>query len=287
MPELPEVETVRRGLAAAMQGARFTHVEARRAALRIALPKNFAARLIGARLEELGRRGKYLLGALSTGDTLIVHLGMTGRFTVEGRGAAQPGAFYDATPANPRHDHIIFDMRGPGGPVRVVFNDPRRFGFVDLVATAGLEDCKHLAGMGPEPLDPGFTADVLNRSLAGRSAPIKAALLDQSLVAGIGNIYACEALFRARISPRRKAASVAGRRGARLHAAIIAILNEAIEAGGSTLRDFAGAGGAPGAFQHRFSVYDREGEPCVRCAGPVKRIVQAGRSTFYCGRCQA
>lgn len=286
MPELPEVETVCRGLAAAMQGARFTHVEVRRAALRIALPKNFAARLTGARLETLGRRGKYLLGGLSTGDTLIMHLGMTGRFTIEGWGAARPGVFYDASPANPRHDHVIFEMRGTGGRARVVYNDPRRFGFMDLVATAGLEDCAHLAAMGPEPLDRGFTVEAFNRSLAGRSAPIKAALLDQRLVAGIGNIYACEALFRARISPRRKAASVAGARGARLHAAIGAVLREAIEAGGSTLRNFAGAGGAPGAFQHRFAVYDREGEACPSCAGPVRRIVQAGRSTFYCGRCQ-
>jgi formamidopyrimidine-DNA glycosylase len=287
MPELPEVETVRRGLVAAMEGARFTHVEARRAALRIPLPKNFAARLTGARLEALGRRGKYLLGALSTGDTLIMHLGMTGRFTVEGPGAARPGAFYDASPANPRHDHIVFDMQGPGGRAQVVFNDPRRFGFMDLVASADLARCAHLAAMGPEPLDPAFSAAVFNRRLAGRSAPIKAALLDQRLIAGIGNIYACEALFRARISPRRKAAGVAGARGARLHAAIGAVLREAIEAGGSTLRDFAGASGAAGAFQHRFEVYDREGEPCRRCAEPVRRIVQAGRSTFYCGRCQS
>lgn len=285
MPELPEVETVRRGLVAAMEGARFIRVEARRDSLRFALPANFAQRLSGARLERLKRRGKYLLGELSTGETLVMHLGMTGRFTIDGA-RAQPGAFYDAAPTDPRHDHIVFELKGRDGPSRIVFNDPRRFGFMDLVATPGLEACAHFARMGPEPLGPEFTAAAFNASLRARSAPIKAALLDQCVVAGIGNIYACEALFLAGISPQRRAASVAGARAARLHAAIGEVLRAAIEAGGSTLRDFAGAGGAPGAFQHRFEVYDRAGEPCRRCASPIRRIVQSGRSSFFCGRCQ-
>lgn len=286
MPELPEVETVRRGLLAAMEGARFARVEARRAALRIPLPQNFAERLTGARLEALGRRGKYLVGRLSTGETLVMHLGMTGRFTVEGKRKTRPGEFYDSSPVDPRHNHIVFDMTRRGAAARIVFNDPRRFGLMDLVATPGLSACAHFAGMGPEPLDEEFSAEAFNASLAGRAAPIKAALLDQRAVAGLGNIYASEALHRAGISPRRKAASVAGVRGVRLHGAIREVLTEAIEAGGSTLRDFAGAGGAPGGFQHRFEVYDRAGAPCPRCAAPVRRIVQSGRSTFYCGVCQ-
>lgn len=286
MPELPEVETVRRGLLAAMQGARFARVEVRRSALRFELPNGFAERLCGARLDRLGRRGKYLVGALSTGETLVMHLGMTGRFSIDGGGETRPGDFYDASPVDPRHDHIIFEMVGPAGPARVTFNDPRRFGFMDLVSTACLARCGHFAAMGPEPLAEEFSATTFNNRLKSRAAPIKAALLDQKIVAGIGNIYACEALHRAGVSPRRKASSVAGTRGVRLHQAIRAVLAEAIEAGGSTLRNFAGAGGAAGAFQHRFDVYDREGDACRRCTAPIRRIVQSGRSTFYCGGCQ-
>lgn len=285
MPELPEVETVRRSLVGAMQGARFTRIEARRPDLRFPLPRGFVRRLTGVRLDKLERRGKYLLGALSSGETLIMHLGMTGRFTIDGA-AAQPGDFYTASPTEPRHDHIVFEMAGAAGRARITFNDPRRFGFMDLVASSALESSAHFAAMGPEPLDPAFTAEVFNASLRPRSTPIKTALLDQRVIAGVGNIYACEALFRASVSPRRKAAGIAGARGRRLHAAIRAVLQEAIEAGGSTLRDFAGAGGVKGAFQHRFHVYDREGEPCRRCAVPVRRFVQSGRSTFYCGGCQ-
>ncbi|MEQ8177752.1 MAG: bifunctional DNA-formamidopyrimidine glycosylase/DNA-(apurinic or apyrimidinic site) lyase [Amphiplicatus sp.] len=281
MPELPEVETVRRGLEPAMLGARFRRVETRRADLRFPFPERFERRLVGARVDALSRRGKYMIAGLSSGESLILHLGMTGRFTVEAQ-RLQPGEFYYDAPPDPRHDHVLFDM----GTARVTYNDPRRFGFMDLVATDGLEACAHFAAMGPEPLGDAFTAAAFNAALTGKAAPVKAALLDQRVVAGIGNIYACEALFRAGISPKRRAGSVAGARGARLHAAIRDVLEEAIEAGGSTLRDFAASDGARGAFQERFRVYDREGAPCPACAAPVRRLVQAGRSTFYCAACQ-
>ncbi len=281
MPELPEVETVRRGLEPAMLGARFRRVEARRADLRFPFPERFERRLVGARVDMLSRRGKYMIARLSTGESLILHLGMTGRFTVEAQ-RLQPGEFYYDAPPDPRHDHVLFEMDG----ARIAYNDPRRFGFMDLVATEALETSAHFAAMGPEPLGPSFTAAALNKALAGKAAPIKAALLDQRVVAGVGNIYACEALFRAGVSPRRRAGSVAGARGARLHVAIREVLEEAIEAGGSTLRDFAGSDGARGAFQERFRVYDREGAPCPACAAPVRRLVQSGRSTFYCAACQ-
>ncbi|HPE30765.1 MAG TPA: bifunctional DNA-formamidopyrimidine glycosylase/DNA-(apurinic or apyrimidinic site) lyase [Parvularculaceae bacterium] len=290
MPELPEVETVRRGLAPAMEGATFSRVELRRPDLRFPLPQDFARRLSGARVESLGRRGKYLVASLSTGESLIMHLGMSGRFTVERGSDRAPvednRALGPEAPPDPRHDHVIFEMAGRGAGARIVFNDPRRFGFMDLVEPGGLETASHFAGMGPEPLSETFTPERFNATLKGRSAPIKAALLDQHVVAGVGNIYACEALFRAGISPRRKAASVAGARGARLHGAIRAVLEEAIEAGGSTLRDFADASGGRGYFQHNFDVYDREGRPCPACGTSVRRIVQSGRSTFLCPACQ-
>lgn len=285
MPELPEVETVRRGLAPAMVGAHFVRVECRRAGLRYPFPEGFEARLAGARIETLSRRGKYILAPLSSGETLILHLGMSGRFTVEGAKPVETGAFYHAEPPDPRHDHVVFVVRG-AATSRIVYNDPRRFGFMDLVASGRLENSAHFARMGPEPLAPDFTAAVFNGALRVRTAPIKAVLLDQRVVAGVGNIYACEALFRARLSPKRHAASVSGRRGERLHAALYEVLVEAIEAGGSTLRDFAAANGSIGGFQQSFSVYDREGEPCPHCSAPVRRIVQGGRSTFYCSKCQ-
>lgn len=289
MPELPEVETVRRGLLPAMEGAIFERVELRRPDLRFPLPADFARRLAGARVERLARRGKYLTAALSSGETLIMHLGMTGRFTVERTGAGMGGvARPGGGAADPRHDHVVFLMNGldAGHGARITFNDPRRFGFMDLASTAVLEASPHFAGMGPEPLDPAFTAAVFAARLRGRAAPVKTALLDQRLVAGIGNIYACEALFRAGISPRRKAQSLSAARAEKLHGALRAVLLDAIEAGGSSLRDFADASGARGYFQHRFSVYGREGEDCPACAGPVRRIVQSGRSTFYCPACQ-
>lgn len=286
MPELPEVETVRRGLAPAMVGARFEAVELRRPDLRFPLPEGFVTRLQGAEVLRLERRGKYLIAALSTGEALIMHLGMSGRFTVMTEMQARTGALRLAEAADPRHDHVVFAMRGGAAPARITYNDPRRFGLMDLADAARLDASRHFAGMGPEPLGPGFTAEAFNAVLKRRAAPIKAALLDQKVVAGIGNIYACEALFRAGVSPKRRADSVAGARGVRLHRALRDVLNEAVEAGGSSLRDFAGSDGALGYFQHRFRVYDREGAPCPSCGRPVRRIVQSGRSTFYCGACQ-
>lgn len=286
MPELPEVETVRRGLAPAFEGATVLSLELRRADLRFPLPDRFAARVTGAKIDVLSRRGKYLVVPLSTGESLIAHLGMTGRFTVEIAGTMRPGDLHHETAPNPAHDHVIFRLQCPEGIATVTYNDPRRFGFMDLTETVTIEDCRHFAKMGPEPLGNHFSGEVFNRALEGKQAPIKAALLDQAVVAGVGNIYACEALFHAKVSPRRKAASVKGVRGERLAVAIKDVLTEAIEAGGSTLRDFASADGALGYFQHRFSVYDREGEACVTCTAPIKRIVQSGRSTFYCGTCQ-
>lgn len=288
MPELPEVETVRRGLAPLVEGARVRRIELRRPDLRFPFPEAFARRIEGAAVTALGRRGKYLLAALSSGETLVMHLGMTGRFSID-RDAAQgarPGDFYFTAAPDPRHDHVIFELETPAGPARVTFNDARRFGFMDLAPTASLAACVHFAGMGPEPLSDAFTEAAFNAALKDRRTPIKAALLDQGVVAGVGNIYACEALWRARISPRRAAASVAGKRAAQLRGAVRDVLSEAIEAGGSTLRDFAGSDGASGRFQHRFNAYDRAGEPCATCGAPVRRIVQAGRSTFYCGGCQ-
>ena len=293
MPELPEVETVRRGLEPVMAGASFAEVETRRRDLRFPFPRNFAVRLVGARVEALDRRGKYMIAALSTGESLIMHLGMSGRFKITAGGIAAggaaafgetPGAFAHAHNCDEKHDHTVFRMSGTGA--RIAYNDPRRFGFMDLVDTGTLEECRHFKGMGPEPLGNAFSADSLNKALAGRQTPIKAALLDQRVVAGLGNIYVCEALYRAKISPRRKAASVAGRRGERLAAAVVEVLREAIAAGGSSLRDFAAADGALGYFQHGFEVYDREGEACVACKTPIKRLVQGGRSTFFCPSCQ-
>lgn len=287
MPELPEVETVRRGLAPSMDEAVFTRVETRRPDLRYDLPANFAQRLKGAQIHTLGRRGKYLLASLSTEETLIMHLGMSGRFTIEDGSSRRPGDFSQAQACDPKHDHVVFHLKHPSGSaVRVTYNDPRRFGFMDLAPSGGLEQCRHFKGMGPEPLSNHFSESALNEALRGKTTPIKAALLDQRIVAGLGNIYVCEALFRARVSPRRRSASVAGARGARLQAEVVNVLNDAIAAGGSSLRDFAGAEGGLGYFQHNFDVYGREGEPCRSCGTIITRIVQSGRSTFYCGRCQ-
>jgi len=287
MPELPEVETVRRGLEPAMVGAVFRAVETRRPDLRFPLPPRFAGRLVGATVQSLGRRGKYLTAALSTGETLIMHLGMSGRFTIAASGAgARPGAFHHAAATDPAHDHIAFLMDGPGGFLRIDYNDPRRFGFMDLAASAALSSTSHFKDMGPEPTEDGFTPAMLAAALAARRAPVKAALLDQRVIAGLGNIYVCEALFAAGVSPRRPASTLSQTRIARLHGAIRATLAEAILAGGSSLRDFAASDGALGYFQHRFKVYDREGASCPVCKARVRRIVQAGRSTFYCGKCQ-
>ena len=292
MPELPEVETVRRGLAPAMVGRRIVGVELRRPDLRFPFPERFAARIEGARVEALGRRAKYLVAELSSGEALVMHLGMSGRFRVEGRGAVdEPGSFYHEAGAPPAHDHVLFRL---DDGVRVVYNDARRFGFMLLHPLATLETMPAFAGLGLEPLDGGLDGAALARLFAGRRAPLKAALLDQRLLAGLGNIYVCEALFRARLSPEAEAGSIAtptGRPRAvaeALATAIRAVLEEAIAVGGSTLRDHTDVDGAAGAFQERFRVYDREGERCVTpgCRGVVRRLVQSGRSTFFCAECQ-
>ncbi|MFD2181330.1 bifunctional DNA-formamidopyrimidine glycosylase/DNA-(apurinic or apyrimidinic site) lyase [Rhodoplanes azumiensis] len=298
MPELPEVETVRRGLAPAMEGARFVAVEVRRPDLRRPFPDDFRGRLEGATVKALRRRAKYLLADLSTGDVLLMHLGMSGSFRVEvgpdaGRAGARlvPGAYYHARSETLAHDHVVFSM---SSGARLVFNDPRRFGLMLLVPAAELAEHPLMREVGPEPLDPGFDAARLATALAGKAAPLKAALLDQTVVAGLGNIYVCEALHLAHLSPRRKAGTLVARGGVptpRLVAlveAVKAVLAEAIEAGGSSLRDHRRTDGTLGLFQHRFRVYDREGEPCATqgCVGQIRRIVQSGRSTFFCPVCQ-
>ena len=274
MPELPEVETVRRGLALKLSGRRIVEARLRRADLRRPFPPMLAQTLTGARIGKLARRGKYILIELDDNGTLLLHLGMSGRITA-GNGESE-----DA-----RHDHVV--LRLDDGTV-VRFNDARRFGLVDYLRRGSEAAHPLLAGMGPEPLEPGFDGAYLAGALAGKMTPIKAALLDQRIVAGLGNIYVCEALYRAGLSPRRLAGTVGGARAERLAAAIRAVLSEAIDAGGSSLRDSVQSNGELGYFQHRWAVYGREGEPCpgCTCAEGVRRIVQAGRSTFFCARRQ-
>ncbi len=277
MPELPEVETVCRGLAESLSSRRILRVDVRRPDLRWPLPARLGARLAGRRIDSVGRRGKYILIRLDGGLVWMVHLGMSGRFVV-----TPPGG----PPApDSAHDHVVayFD-----DGVVLLFNDVRRFGMMDLVADRDLARHRLIAGLGPEPLGNGFGAPVLGAALAGRNTSIKAALMDQRVVAGLGNIYACEILYRAGISPRRRARTVSGRRLERLVPAIREVLRSAIAAGGSSLRDYVQASGELGYFQHRFAVYDREGEPCPNCdcGAAVRRVVQAGRSTFYCAKRQ-
>ena len=287
MPELPEVETARRGLAPAMEGARFAKVEVRRRDLRWPLQKDFAKRLEGKTVEGLGRRAKYLLADLSSGDVLVMHLGMSGSFRV-GQGA-KPGVYYHERSKSTAHDHVVFHMSN--GAI-VTFNDPRRFGSMKLVARNKLDSEPLLRSLGPEPLGNEFNAAMLARGCMAKKTSLKVALSDQRVVAGLGNIYVCEALFRARLSPARQASTIADRDGkpnARavvLVDAIKAVLQDAIAAGGSSLRDHRRTDGALGDFQHNFRVYDRKGEPCPNCKGKIKRIVQTGRSTFYCPTCQ-
>jgi formamidopyrimidine-DNA glycosylase len=286
MPELPEVETVRRGLAPFLVGATFAAVQARRPDLRFPLPANFVRRLTGARVETLTRRGKYMLAHLDRGETLLIHLGMTGRFGVESHGAAhRPGAFALAVPAEAKHAHIVFEM---STGARLTYYDPRRFGFMDLIDSARLSHLPPFAAMGPEPLDEAFDGAHLALAFTGRRQGPKTLLLDQSIVAGLGNIYVCEALHRAGISPLRPAGAIRAPRLERLAGAVRDVLAEAIAAGGSTLRDFADVSGGAGYFQHDFRAYGREGDACATagCHGRIRRIVQAGRSTFYCPRCQ-
>ncbi len=292
MPELPEVETVRRGLEPALEGARFDHVEARRRDLRWPLPKDFVQRLEGKTVTGLGRRAKYLLADLSSGEVLLMHLGMSGSFRVyHGGSKNKPGRFHHERTEHLAHDHIVFAM---SSGATVTFNDPRRFGFMKLVPRAKLEEEPLLRSLGPEPLGNAFDAEMLARACRGKKTSLKAALSDQRVVAGLGNIYVCEALHRARLSPKRKASTIAARSGApneraeRLVDAVRAVLRDAIEAGGSSLRDHRRTDGELGYFQHHFRVYDREGERCVTpgCSGTVRRIVQTGRSTFFCPVCQ-
>jgi formamidopyrimidine-DNA glycosylase len=292
MPELPEVETVRRGLAPVMEGARFTRVEARRGDLRWPLPKDFVARLEGQTVTGLGRRAKYILADLSSGEVLLMHLGMSGSFRVSASGEeATPGEFHHERGKAAAHDHIVFHMSNGG---MATFNDPRRFGCMKLVPRGALEQEPLLRALGPEPLGNEFDAAMLAHACAGKQTSLKAALLDQRVVAGLGNIYVCEALHRSHLSPKRKASTIADRKDAPNERAIAlvdsirAVLNDAIKAGGSSLRDHRQTSGELGYFQHNFRVYDREGEACPtsRCGGTIRRVVQNGRSTFFCPVCQ-
>src|SRR6185312_7617005 len=284
MPELPEVETVRRGLAPALVGKRIAKAKTRRRDLRFPFPARFAARLKGRRVDALERRAKYLLAHLDDGMVWITHLGMTGRWSVIGA-KKQPGDFYYSEPPDPTHTHVIIDMESGA---RLEFNDPRRFGYMDLIDEDTLDAHPFFKGMGPEPLGNEFHLPYLQKALAGKKAPIKAALLDQRIVAGLGNIYVVEALYRASILPSKAAGRISAPRLEKLYHAIRAVLEEAIEAGGSTLSDYAQVDGAQGGFQHRFRVYDREGQECLTkdCGGTIKRAVHSGRSTFWCPRCQ-
>ena len=292
MPELPEVETVRRGLAPVMEGARFAKVVAHRRDLRWPLPKDFAARLEGRTVVGLGRRAKYLLADLSSGDVLVMHLCMSGSFRVFRDGDERtPGKYHHERSQHLAHDHVVFHM---GNGAIVTFNDPRRFGSMKIVARAALDREPLLRALGPEPLGNEFDAAMLARACRGKKTSLKAALSDQRIVAGLGNIYVCEALHRARLSPKRRASTIAAKSGApneraeRLVDAIRAVLGDAIAAGGSSLRDHRRTDGELGRFQHDFRVYDREGLRCPTrgCRGTVKRVVQTGRSTFFCPVCQ-
>ena len=282
MPELPEVETVRRGLQPAMQDQKIIRAEVNRPDLRWPFPPNMAQRLTGARVLRLWRRSKYILLDLDTQETLIVHLGMSGRMLVSGQ---KIGEFYQVHPASEKHDHVVFHMEND---IRVTFNDARRFGAMDLASTVEVKTHKMLCSLGPEPLSNYLDDTYLAAALAGRNTPIKTALLDQRLIAGLGNIYVCEVLFRAKISPMCKAKDLSKRQVGALVPIIRTVLEEAIEAGGSSLKDYRQTGGELGYFQHSFQVYDRESEPCKHagCGGTIARVSQSGRSSFYCPTCQ-
>ena len=311
MPELPEVETVMSGLAPVLTGKRIVRLEQRRPNLRFPFPEKFAARIEGRCIQTLSRRSKYLIANIEGGVTLIMHLGMSGRFTIELADAATntPGVFRHqpntnlgsvgqekeeytfSNGANPKHDHVVFHTEDGA---HVTYNDPRRFGFMVMTPTASFETHPLIRDLGPEPLGNSLNAAHLASRALGRKTDLKAFLMDQKNVAGLGNIYVCEALYRTRLSPKRSASCLAKKSGAptdraeRLTVAIREVLTEAIAAGGSSLRDYRQADGALGYFQHTFAVYGREGEPCTTsgCSGKVRRIVQAGRSTFYCSACQ-
>src|SRR6201999_3490146 len=293
MPELPEVETVCRGLQPVMEGSKIVAAEARRKDLRFPFQKDFVARLTGHTVTGLGRRAKYLMADLISGDVLLMHLGMSGSFRIvqgngNNNGSATPGDFHYARSEDRAHDHVVFHMSSGAS---VVFNDPRRFGYMKIIARNEIEDEPLLQGLGPEPLGNEFDADMLARACHSKKTSLKAALLDQRVVAGLGNIYVCEALYRAHLSPRRLAATLASKKGEttdharRLVDEIHTVLNQAIKAGGSSLRDHRQTDGELGYFQHHFLVYDREGQKCG-CGGVVKRFTQNGRSTFWCPKCQ-
>jgi len=282
MPELPEVETVRRGLAPVMEGKVIAHADIRRAGLRWPFPENMAQRLGGQRVLGLRRRSKYILCDLSSGESLIVHLGMSGRMLID---ATQTGVFHHTAPNPQKHDHVVLEMENG---TRITFNDARRFGVMDLCQTTSLGDHPLLRNLGPEPFGNDFNESYLIAALKGRNMPIKSALLDQKIIAGLGNIYACEILWRAGISPRRKARAISANRIAALVPVIRDCLGEAIDSGGSSLKDFRHTDGELGYFQHNFAAYAREGKACRTpdCKGTITRITQAGRSTFYCPQCQ-
>jgi formamidopyrimidine-DNA glycosylase len=290
VPELPEVETVKRGLQLSMEGRKFTYVETRRSDLRIPFPEDFENRLTGRRIKRLWRRAKYVMADLDGGETLVIHLGMSGRITVYTKGGGRRlGTFYHNMACDEigrgKHDHVVFDT---DAPARIVFTDHRRFGLMTIVETQSLESHELFKSLGVEPLSRQFDAEYLREALRDKKTPIKSALLDQRVIAGLGNIYVCEALWRSHVSPKRRAAKVKRVQIDMLAKAIKQVLREAVNAGGSSLRDHRQTNGELGYFQKRFTVYDREGESCMRrdCPGTIKRIVQSGRSTFYCPVCQ-
>ena len=295
MPELPEVETVRRGLSPVMEGARIARVEQRRKDLRFPFPDRFVERLEGARITALGRRAKYLLIDLDSGETLVSHLGMSGSFRIETvDDATTPGEFHLPRGKDAAHDHVVFHLDRPAGPTLVTYNDPRRFGYMEIVRREAMDTHPYFASIGVEPTGNALSAAYLAERFAGKKAPLKAALLDQGIIAGLGNIYVCEAMWRSKLSPLEPAGRLVGADGEaspaleRLVGHVRDVIAEAIIAGGSSLRDHIQADGSLGYFQHRFSAYDREGETCTApgCGDTVRRIVQSGRSTFYCARCQ-
>ncbi len=291
MPELPEVETVRRGLQPVMEGARITRLEQRRADLRFPFPKRFAKRIEGQTVTSVSRRAKYLLFQLENGLTLLSHLGMSGSFRIEtGAGDEMPGMFHHGRGKLLAHDHVVLELHSAGGQKsRVIYNDPRRFGFMDLIQPDALHTNRFLQGLGVEPVGNELSGALLSALFAKKAAPLKSALLDQRLIAGLGNIYVCEALWRSGLSPQRASNTICGTRHAeRLAINIREVIADAIHAGGSSLRDYMQTDGSLGYFQHSFSVYDREGGQCrkARCKGMISRIVQSGRSSFYCPACQ-
>lgn len=295
MPELPEVETVRRGLAPVMEGGVIEKAVINRPNLRFPFPEGFVARLEGQKVLSVGRRAKYLVLDLSSGEVLVMHLGMSGSYRIEmAQGVIAPGVFHHPRSEAQKHDHVIISVKGQHGCADIIYNDPRRFGYMDLVSRSEMETHKHFANVGVEPTGNALNGELISQLFAGKSAPLKAALLDQRLIAGLGNIYVCEALWRAGLSPTRKATTItrkdgkATKRTELLATSIREIIASAIEAGGSSLRDHKQTDGTMGYFQHTFNVYDQEGKPCKSkgCKSTIKRIVQSGRSTFYCPTCQ-